>query len=93
MNLSTAIRHRLAVGLAGALLGAALIASVVPVSADDDASPKRDRDAPPAQESEATAAQTTFVVVQFPSAQVVSDDATVLPATDSNQIDRPNDRD
>jgi hypothetical protein len=89
---STAIRRRLAVGLAGALLGAALIGGVVPVSADDDASPKLDRDAPPAQESEATAPQTTFVVVQFPIAQVVSDDATATFAQDSNQIDRPNDR-
>jgi len=92
VNLSTAIRRRLAVGLAGALLGAALIAGVAPVSADDDASPKLDRDAPPAQESAATAPQTSYVVVQFPSAQVVSDDATAVPGVDSNQIDRPGDR-
>jgi hypothetical protein len=92
VNLSTAIRRRLAVGLAGALLGATLIAGAVSVSADDDASPKLDRDAPPAQGSEATAPQTTFVVVQFPSAQVVSDDAAATTAQDSNQIDRPNDR-
>jgi hypothetical protein len=92
VNLSTAIRRRLAVGLAGALLGAALIGGVAPVSADDDASPKLDRDAPPAQDSEATAPQTSFVVVQIPSAQVVSDDAIAMPAADSNQIDRPGDR-
>jgi hypothetical protein len=90
--LSLAIRRRLAVALAGALLGAALIANAVPVGANDDTSPKLDRDAPPAQESAATAPQTAFVVVQFPSAQIVSDDATAVPAQDSTQIDRPDDR-
>src|SRR5215471_16823355 len=92
VNLSTAIRRRLAVALAGALLGASLVAGVAPVSADDDASPKLDRDAPPAQDAEAPAAQTGFVAVQIQSAPVVSDDATAVPAVDSNQIDRPDDR-
>jgi hypothetical protein len=92
VNLSTAIRRRLAVGLAGALLGAALIGGVAPVSADDDASPKVDRDAPPAQETEATAPQTTLVLVQSQNVPVVSDDAAAISDLDSNQIDRPNDR-
>jgi hypothetical protein len=91
VNLSTAIRRRLAVGLAGALLGAALIGGVS-VSADNDASPKIDRDAPPAQDSQATGPQTSFVIVQPQVEQVVSDDATVMPAADSNQSDRPDDR-
>jgi hypothetical protein len=91
VSLSIAIRRRLAVGLAGALLGAALIAGVAPVSADDDASPRLDRDAPPAQETEATAPQASFVV-QIQSVPVVSDDAAAIAVLDSNQIDRPTDR-
>jgi hypothetical protein len=91
VNLSNT-RRRLAVGLAGMLLGAALIGGVAPVSADDDTSPKLDRDAPPAQDSEAAAPQTTFVVVQSQSMPVVNDDATAQLASDSNQIDRPNGR-
>jgi hypothetical protein len=90
--LSTAIRRRLAVGLAGAMLGAMLIGGVVQVSADDDTSPRIDRDAPPAQETEATAPQTTFVVVQVESQSVVSGDAATMPARGINQIDNPDDR-
>jgi hypothetical protein len=82
----------LAVALAGMLLGAALIAGVAPVSADDDASPKLDRDAPPAQETEVTAPQTTLVLVQSQNVPVVSDEAAAIPAVGSTQIDRPDDR-
>jgi hypothetical protein len=92
VNLSTTIRRRLAVALAGALLGAALIAGVAPVSADGDASPRLDRDAPPAQETEATAPQASFVVVQIQSVPVVSDDAAAIAVLDNNQIDRSTDR-
>jgi hypothetical protein len=92
VNLSSAIRRRLAVALAGALLGAALISGVASVSADDDTNPKLDRDAPPAQETAATAPQTSLVVVQSQNVPVVSDDAAAIAAQDSNQIDRPNDR-
>lgn len=90
--LSTAIRRRLAVGLAGAMLGATLVAGVAQVSADGDVNPRIDRDAPPAQETEATAPQTTLVVVQTESQSVASDDAATMPAQGINQTDNPDDR-
>ncbi len=79
MGLSTSLRRRMAAGLAGALLGATLLAGVATVSADDDTNPASDRDAPPAQQVDAAVLQTTFVVVQSQSAPIASSDALNLP--------------
>jgi hypothetical protein len=83
----------MAVGLAGALLGATLVTGAISVSADDT-SPMldRNRDDPPAQQADVTALQTTYVVVQSQSAAIATGDALDLPAKVLPIGDRPDDR-
>jgi len=93
--LSPAIRRRLAIGLAGAMLGATLISGVAQVSADEDVNPASDWDRPSDREPAANSGTlvTLVTVVQSQSAPVVSDDAAVMPAQGINQIENnPDDR-
>jgi hypothetical protein len=93
MTRSSALRRRLAVGLAGALLGAALIGGVAEVSADTDVNPASDRDRPVDQQTTDTSAFTITTVVQSQSAPIVSDQSAMGPDQGVNQAQTRDDRD
>src|SRR5262245_38302063 len=94
MTRSSALRRRLAVGLAGALLGAALIGGVAQVSADTDVNPASDRDRPVDQQTTDSSAYTMITtVVQAQSAPIMSDQSAMGPDQGINQAQTRDDRD
>lgn len=92
MARSTVLRSRIAVGLAGALLGASLLGGLVSVSAADDGNPAQDRDRPAEQQVITGTLPLGGYAVQFNTMSAVTDNAAALPAQIINQADPRSDR-